>query len=126
MIIHPLKAEERLHFERDCAWEGENFYDLRWESFVDLRWYPAVGGKREDAPNNSRPSRRRFHSERELLTAIRALYAEPERKSDPPNIVEAEQLIRDKTGATRGKIRPLLGRREFVALRKPPGKPLAP
>jgi hypothetical protein len=66
--------------------------------------------------------RGRPRSQDAIAAAAEALYTE--READPPNVLEAERLIRKKLlGATRALIRNVLNRPEFKRLRRSAGKP---
>ena len=95
-------------------------------SAVQELW-PLSSHRREDSSqtasgSNTQPQKlpRRSVDDDEICSAARVIYRE--RENDPPNIPEAEPLIRQKLpGAKRNNIRLILSEDEFADVRRKPG-----
>ncbi len=133
----PAAVYARLIFKADEA------FDQRWADsdgtaglcFLQFRAYPTeLFDPMEPgpvapvpAPNHplGAPAQKQRRRQSEIEKAAEAVYAE--RADDPPNLIEAEKLIRERLpGATRDQIRPILRQPQFEELRRPAGKPILP
>jgi hypothetical protein len=66
---------------------------------------------------------RRRPTEHQIAAEAEKLYAEPEYANDPPNLVKAERLLRERLpGATRPNIRAALKRPDIAELRRIRGR----
>ena len=131
-LRHSLRDDPVSNFE---ARHGDH-HARGARSYAQVRFYldaslpnrsaaPTAGAEPGASGAAARPSPaapdRRSRTMDAIEEAARMLYAE--RKADPPNMVEAERLIRERLpGATRDRIREVLNKPEFKALRRPAGK----
>src|SRR5207248_11422424 len=116
-IIYPEQAHRRLTFWADRASEGSEFDDWDHESFINVRFYKReLSGEPSStettAADNVADVPRRNWTVEQIREVARAVYDES--PDDPPNLKEAEPLIRERLpGAVRTRIRPVLAEFEF-------------
>jgi hypothetical protein len=124
-----MQASQLLLFGTGFAPDNddENYRPLLVErSAVQRLWplssNPTKGSASTDSTSTTQPkmSPRQKVDDDQILSAARNIYRE--RENDPPNMDEAEKLIRQRLGGgKRDEIRKILKQEEFVRLRRSPG-----